>query len=340
MHKQKVMIAGVGGASLGTEICKALLLAGRYEVYGCDISSTAYGMHDPAFTATYKVDQDQYLDSVLHACECAGVRILLPGGEQPMVLLGEGREKLSEAGITLVGNSKDVVSICSNKAATFDYLQQLGIRIPKTTVLHNAADLHEIGLPCIVKPSTGTGGSVSVFFATTVEEAMMYAEFIRRNSGKPIAQEYIDIIEGEFTIGVLSYPDRSIASSIAMHRSLDAKLSLSYRGKGGVISSGYSQGYIDEFQDLCRQAEVIALALGSIGPLNIQGRVCGGVLLPFEINPRFSASTYLRALAGVNEVDIYLQYLENGIKPEKFCIQPGWYLRSLTEQFIPKGSLQ
>jgi carbamoyl-phosphate synthase large subunit len=164
---------------------------------------------------------------------------------------------------------------------------------------------------------------------------MIYAEFIRRSGTQPIAQEYVDITEGEFTIGVLSLPNRQVVGSIALRRELSAKLSVAYRGRGGVISSGYSQGYIDEYPEFCRQAEHIAMVIGSGGPVNVQGRVRDGVLLPFEINPRFSASAYLRALAGFNEIDIFLRYLESGEKPRQVETRTGWYLRSLTETFVP-----
>jgi carbamoyl-phosphate synthase large subunit len=340
MHKQKVMIAGIGGASLGTEICKTLLMAGGYEVYGCDISATAYGMYDSGFTATYKIDRDRYLDDILDACADSGTHWLLPGGEQPMVLLGQAKDQLTAADIVLVGNDSGVVALCSDKEATFKHLNSCGIFIPKTTFINQAVDLDMVGFPCIVKPSTGTGGSVSVFFALSVDEAMIYAEFIRRNGGQPIAQEYVDEQEGEFTIGVLSLPDGSVVSSIAMRRSLDAKLSVAYRGRGGVISSGYSQGYIDLFPDLCSQAVKIATAISSRGPLNIQGRVRDGFLLPFEINPRFSASNYLRAMAGINEVDMFIKHLLTGKHPAPATIKPGWYLRSLTEKYVSGNQLK
>jgi carbamoyl-phosphate synthase large subunit len=88
---------------------------------------------------------------------------------------------------------------------------------------------------------------------------------------------------------------------------------------------------IDEFAPLRAQAERMAAALGSTGPLNIQGRVRQGVLLPFEINPRFCASDYLRALAGCNQPDIFLQYLAYGTVAPPQPLRPGYYLRSLSE---------
>lgn len=335
-----VMIAGIGGASLGTELMKTLRLAGRYRVYGCDISPTAFGLYDAGFEHTSLVDRDDYVRSVIAACQAAGAAFVLPGGEQPMTLLGAAVDTLSRAGITLVGNSARVIGLCSDKAATFAELDRIGVHAPVTVPLDAPAAIDRVGLPCIVKPATGSGGSAAVFFATSADEALMYAAFMRNAGLQPLAQEYVDVDEGEFTIGVLSLPDGRVVSSIALRRSLDAKLSLAYRGRGGVVSSGYSQGYIDAFPDLCAQAEHIATAIGSTGPVNVQGRLRDGRLLPFEINPRFSASTYLRALAGVNEPDMYLRYLAVGEMPTRPTIRIGWYLRSLTERYVPGAEVK
>jgi carbamoyl-phosphate synthase large subunit len=334
------MIAGIGGASLGTEIHKCLRLCAGYETYGCDVSPTAYGLYDSGFAETYRVSRENYAQGVINACQDAHATWLIPGGEQPLTLLAEASADLTRAGIQLVANNPGVVGLFGDKESTFKRLAALGIPIPRTIALGQASDLAHVGLPCIVKPGTGSGGSVAVFYAVTADEAMIYADFIRRSGHVPVAQEYVDVDEGEFTVGVLSLPDGRVAGSIALRRALDAKLSVAYRGRGGLVSSGYSQGYIGEFPDICSQAEQIAKAIESRGPINIQGRVRKGVLLPFEINPRFSASTYLRALAGFNEVDMMLRFLIAGDVPASPTIRPGWYLRSLTETYVRDEQLK
>jgi carbamoyl-phosphate synthase large subunit len=248
--------------------------------------------------------------------------------------------QFAREGINVVTNDAETVSFFSDKLATFKKLKACGVPIPKTSELCTASDILEVGLPCIVKPATGSGGSSAVFFAVTIDEALIYAEFIHRNGSVPIVQEYVGDDEGEFSIGVLSLPDKRVVGSIALRRMLNAKLSVSYRGRGGVVSSGYSQGYIDAFPNLCVQAEKIANLIQSRGPINIQGRVRNGLLMPFEINPRFSASTYLRALAGFNEIDILLDYLIGAQIPLPYSIKPGWYLRSLTENYISKEDVK
>lgn len=335
-----VMIAGIGGASLGTELMKCLAAANGYQLFGCDISPTAYGLYDAAFAKTYVVDRNDYISSVVAACRDAGARWLVPGGEQPMVLLAAARDTLDSHGLRLVSNTPEVVKLCSNKAATFRWLTEVGATVPRTAIAADSGSIRSVGIPCVIKPSTGSGGSAMVFFAASLEEAEIYVAYIQRAGGTPIAQEYVDHAQGEFTIGVLSLPDGRLASSIALRRSLDSKLSVLSSGRGGLISTGYTQGYIADFPDIRRQAELIARRIDSRGPINVQARVRDGVLIPFEINPRFSASVYLRALAGCNEPDLLIKYLVTGVIPDPRPVREGWYLRSLAETFVPVGEMK
>ncbi len=337
--RTRVLIAGVGGASLGTEIAKSLKLVDRYQVFGADISPAAFGLYDENFEATFLVRREAYIADIIDICKKCGAEFIIAGGEQPMTLLGAASNELKAVGVRLLGNSSELVFAYSDKKEAFDRLHAAGVDIPKTVVADSDGAFDVVGLPCIVKPATGSGGSASVFFATSIDEALTYAAFIRRSGAVPLAQEYIDAANGEFTVGVLSLPDTEIVGSIALRRSLDAKLSVAYRGRGGLISSGYSQGHIGDYPEVRRQAERIAGIIQSRGPINVQGRLKNGTFVPFEINPRFSASTYLRALAGFNEVDILIRHARDGAVPVMPTIRSGWYLRSLTEKFVEEREM-
>lgn len=330
----RVMVAGVGGASLGTEIAKALRLSPAFTVFGCDISATAYGVGDSLFENTFVVDGHRYVESVLDACRVASAQWVIPGGERPTGLLTAAASALGESHIRLATNAQSVVAALSDKSQTFAILAAAGIEIPRTVDARSAEAVSDLGSPCVVKPATDSGGSALVFLAATTEDALVYAEHVVQSGRMPIAQEYIPEDEGEFTIGVLHGSDGTFLGSLALRRALDSKLSLQARVPAGVISSGYSQGYVDDFPEVRRQAQAIAEAVGSRGPLNVQGRVRDGVLVPFEINPRFSASTYLRALAGFNDVERFLRYECDGEVMPPARVRSGWYLRSLTEKYV------
>jgi carbamoyl-phosphate synthase large subunit len=332
-----VLIAGIGGASLGTEVLKCLIAAGGYRVYGCDISPLAYGHFQPGFARTFTLERDGYAAAVLDLCLRLGVRAVIPGGEEPMVLLGQGANEFQRRGVRVASNDPAVVELCSNKGALFDRLTALGFPIPRTVTVTTPDEFAEVGYPCVVKAATGTGGSSYVFLAADRSEVALYLSHILANRPSAVVQEYVPLDGGEYTIGVLSLPDGRLVGAVAMKRLFHSKLSVAARTSCGLISSGYSQGWIGSVPELTAQAEAIARGLGSRGPINVQARVRDGVLLPFEVNPRFSASTYLRTLAGCNEIDVYLRAVLDGTDPVWGPVRAGHYLRSLAEVVVPTG---
>ena len=338
--RTKVLVAGLAGASLGTEILKCLKQAGEYDVYGCDIAALAYGLYSDILKGSFVIDRDNYIQSVVDLCLANGISYIIPGGEQPMVVLAAANEVLKANMLVLVSNSPSIIELFSNKERTFNYLKSIGVPTPFTKRVKNREDISEISFPCIVKPSSGTGGSDSVFLATNLEECSLYVELLIKNKREVIVQEYIDVEEGEFTVGVLSDTNANIIGSVAMRRVFDSKLSIAYKGAKGLISSGYSQGLIADFKGIRTQAENIAKKAGSTGPFNVQGRLKNGVLVPFEINPRFSASTHLRNLAGFNEIHLYLRHLTHGEDSYRWSLREGYYLRSFDEMYVPLNEIK
>jgi len=331
--RPSVLIAGIAGASLGTELLKCLIAANRYVVYGCDVSPYAYGHYD-GFEKTFLVDRTSYVGSVLEVCRKHRIEFVVPGADEPSLLLSASQHRFKESGVHVASNTPELVQRFSNKASTFETLAALGFPTPQTLVVKTEETVRQMNFPCVVKPVTGTGGSAYVFLASDADEAQLYVRYIVKSGRQALLQEYVPHGDGEFTVGVVSYPDATIATSIALRRLFEHKLSVLQRSSVGVISSGYSEGLIDAFPEVCDQAAAIATAVGSKGPLNIQGRMRNGTFVPFEINPRFSASVYLRTLAGVNEVDLYLHNVITGERKPQPRIKTGYYLRSLTELFV------
>jgi carbamoyl-phosphate synthase large subunit len=220
-------------------------------------------------------------------------------------------------------------------------MEEKGIRVPQTKQLSSEEDVAGFNnYPCVIKPATSSGASNLVFVAENEEESAFFAGYLLRRGLKPLLQEYIDSHE-EYTIGVLSMPSGEIVGSIALKRFLEHKLSTMSRYDDRVISSGWSQGLIEDFSEVRQQAEKIARMIGSTWALNIQGRQDRhGAFYPFEINPRHSGTTYLRALAGFNEPHILLQRCLKKKMPRPQTLRHGYYLRSFEEKYVPKGALR
>jgi carbamoyl-phosphate synthase large subunit len=343
--KIAVLIAGIGAGSLGLEIYKSLRLTGTYSLIGTDVSEKAFGLYGEEFDKTYLLKRTpaaEYAAQLLEIALKDGAAAIAPGAEEVHRILAANRALFEERNILLMLNTQHVIDVCSDKTRTLEYLAGRGIPVPRTEDIASEEDVKRFGaFPCVVKPAANSGGSNLVFIAEDAEEAAFFVRYLARRGYQASLQEYINS-PNEFTVGVLSAPSGEILASVALKRFHENKLSYSLRYGDRVISSGWSQGLIDEFPDVTAQAERIAKALDSRWALNIQGRVDEkGVFYPFEVNPRHSGTTYLRAMAGVNEPDILLQHcLRNAPAPASRELRKGYYLRAFTEKFIPVDSVR
>ena len=73
------------------------------------------------------------------------------------------------------------------------------------------------------------------------------------------------------------------------------------------LSTGYSQGFIIDHPLIRTYCEKLVLKLGMRGPANIQCRLEDNEIKIFEVHPRFSGTSSIRALAGFNEPDILIR---------------------------------
>jgi len=128
---------------------------------------------------------------------------------------------------------------------------------------------------------------------------------------------------------------RNILSSLSNRLKIENRTQNKKLGNILAISSGISQGEIGPFPEVAKQCEEVALALGARGPLNIQCRLVDRVVYIFEINPRFSGTTSLRAMVGFNEPDVLIRkhVLNEKIIPH-FKYGSGIILRGLSEVLI------
>jgi carbamoyl-phosphate synthase large subunit len=318
------------------EVAKCLHLDGGFTVYGCDISSRAFGHFSEVFDGTVTVDRSEPLIKMKDFHTQNPFDFLIAGGDEVARICATLDEELAEFGVQFIGNDPSVVALCSDKFTSMRRLREIGIATPWTDLLVNC-DAHDEDLPypLIVKPRRESGGSRGVSVVQSVREFSQLKGTLAIVGDNYVCQEYLAQQTDELTIGVLSDSERNPAGAILMRRSFHSRLSVMESTAAFLISSGSSQGDIFTNPAIADQALAIATALKSLGPMNIQGRLRGEVLLPFEINPRFSASVYLRALAGVNEPALLIRHLVDGTPLDYPQYTNGLALRAFTEVFIP-----
>jgi len=341
--KISVVVTGVGGGGYGRQVMKALRLANtRYKIVATDMSPISYGLYeaDKHYLIPSAKSQD-YIDSLIRICRLEKAKILIPGSEPELLVIAHNINQFKQEGLIPLINSTEVTDICMDKHKLFNFLSRKGVPCPKYKAFLSNSDLLDIDYyPVVVKPSKGSGGSNMVFLAQDPEELKFFSSYLRKYGYEPLIQEYVGSYEEEYTTGILSIEKGEVLGSFALRRNIMSGLSrrIMLRDKKDnllVISSGISQGVVEGFDKVRKQAEHIANILGSQGPLNIQGRMMGDQLYTFEINPRFSGTTSIRAMMGWNEPDILIKYYLFGEKPSQCTYRYGYALRDLSEKYIP-----
>lgn len=344
-----VLVTAIGGAGYGEQILKALRLAGGYRIVGADSSRDCanFAQVDHAVTLP-KASDPNYLDALLDVGSAFGVDAIFNGCEPELRVVSAQRERLERAGFLVPLNPKSVIDTCMDKRATAEFFDAAGFPHPRSVELTSLDDLDRVDwFPVVVKPATGGGGSVDCHIAQTPRELRHLAELLDLGRRSMLVQEYVGRPEDEYTVGVLHDLNGEFLNSIAVRRELGGALGAKLRvpnrtgrsdlGEELVISSGFSHGYIGPYPEVTGPCERLAAALGVRGAVNIQCRLVDGVAQVFEINPRLSGTTSLRAMVGYNEPDVLLRrhVLGETVTP-RFAYRSARIHRSLIEHFVPE----
>lgn len=318
----KVFVTGAG-ALLGQGIIKSLERAEtRYEVVAADPNPLSPGLFwaDRGYIVPFASDP-MFLARIEEILLSEKPDIVLVGTDVELPVFAEHRSRLEqEFGTKILVSSARVVRIADDKYETFRFLEEAGLKPPRSALPEEKESLEaliqNVGFPLIVKPRVGArSAGVSL-----VRDYDALSAAIAGREGL-VVQELAGAESEEYTSSALVF-DGSPHASIVMRRDL----------RDGNTHRAYVEAY-PRLNAFVRKA---ATALQPFGPVNFQFRTDrAGTPRIFEINARFSGATPLRALAGFNEVDLCIRHLVLGepvAQPDG--IREGVILRPIGEQFV------
>lgn len=348
MSKINVMITGIGGGGVGEQILKCLRMSTlNYNIVGCDMNRNSMGLTkvDKAYIVPSANDIN-YIECILNLCKKNNIQVLFHGSEPEMRVLSDNREIFREHNIFIPLNPKKVIDTCMDKHFTMCFLRNNGFEIQKFWEIKEEQDLEKVDIfPVVLKPSIGGGGSVNTFIAQNKEELHLFGKYLLNIYKQFLVQEYIGNVNSEYTVGVLHTHEGNYVNSIAVKKNIMSGLSNKTRilnrtgrselGEYLAISSGVSQGEIGCFEEVTEPCKKIAQKIGCTAAINIQCRIHNGKMYVFEINPRISGTSSLRAMVGYNEPDLLIRenILEEKIQTD-FPYKSGYIARGLSETYI------
>jgi carbamoyl-phosphate synthase large subunit len=331
---QETVLVTSAGSIIAQGIIKSLNLANeekdnpvKYQIIAADMSPDAAGLYraDDGILLPPASSPD-YIDCLINLCRKREVKAIFVGSDDELLTVACARTRIEResAARALVGHI-DPISKARDKWKTFEFCKINDLPYAASALPSDREEFaREFGFPLVVKPREGYG-SVQFNIVKNKEEMDFSIQAIEKAGWHAIIQEFL--AGEEYTTGItVDTLGRKIMSSISIRK---------------IIKHGQTyKAFVEDFAPIRESAEKFASKLGAKGAINIQAKLQGDKPIIFEVNPRFSASCPIRAVAGVNEPDIVFR---NEILKEEVSVKTYkkiFCMRYWNEVYIPMSTYE
>jgi carbamoyl-phosphate synthase large subunit len=326
MEQLKVLVTGAG-ALLGMGILRSLRMAHRpLRIFTADPDYQAPGhwLGDCAFTIPL-ADDPAFLTSLEELVWSEKIEMVFIGTDAELGILSREKQRLeAECGVRVVVSPPEMINTAKDKWLTAKFLEKEGFPFPQTAVVEDREGIHalvkSVGFPLLGKPRR-LARSVGVEKITSPEAL----EALCLRAKDFIIQEFLPDDQGEFTAGCLVTEGQCRACVVLRRDLRDGNTCRAFSDTSG------------RYEKLLAD---VAERLKTEGPCNLQFRIRRGEPVIFEVNPRFSGTTPVRAIFGHNEVEAMIDYLMDGKPIAKPQIREGAVLRTMSDIFINQDQLE
>jgi len=297
------------GSGVGQSVINSLRLSRLpIKTIGFGTNPFAYGLYDcNAYDYTKSIYEEGYIENLINKCHEYNIDLIIPGHDDEALIFSRNEDRFVAEGIKVLVSDEKLVSVCRDKERMSNELNKIAdvfVKCYDYTTLHSDIENGKVKFPFIAKPRSG--------FGSKGIEIIRGKDDLVKISNDHIVQELaIPAREDPNFAFYLSQINKGINPQVS-----EISIQLVYSPEGVLmgrmfsynkLSNGvpieiipYENRYIWEVIDKLTPG---LLQLGLKGPLNIQGRLTDQGLKLFEMNPRFTGITGLRALMGFNEVE-------------------------------------
>ena len=316
------LITGVGGP-LGQGIVKASRKSKvPCRLIGTDRAKLSVGLDwvDESEILPDCSDSEKYITALITVCQKFNVQLILPGSEGEIRVISTNIEHIERNTCAkLVAAPLPILEICFDKLRTCYFLEEQGLNYPAYAPLKDDERTNQLlaqqGYPLLAKPCRGSG-SQGIFIIRSNTDL----QYIQSLNKEYVLQELLQPDDQEYTVGIYTTTAGEQISGICMRRELAA-------------GNTYRAWVVPE-KTVLKQATDVVKKLGILGPCNVQLRLTERGAIPFEINPRFSGTTGMRAQFGYNEVEMVIRDVVLNEAVPQPTVQTGTALRFWEEHYL------
>ena len=267
-----------------------------------------------------RINHSEYFEKLLDICQQRQVRLLIPLNDLELPYLAKQRDRFLAIGTIPVVSSPEVIDICFDKFATFQFLQKLGISAPKTylslTEAREAIGRGDITFPLVVKPRWGSA-SIGIEYPDDDEELELAYRFVK----KSIMKSFLAEVSSSDPERCILIQERLIGQEYGLDiiNNLDGSYITTFVKRKLTMRAGETDRAVTvENEELKQLGEKIGQKLGHIGNLDCDVIVGQKGLCVLELNPRFGGGYPFSQMAGAN-IPAALIAWANGEEPD-----PSW----------------
>ncbi len=285
--------------------CFREALGERGQVFVADMNPDAPALReaDRAFVLP-PIGDPSYFDRIITICQQHRVLLLISVNDLELPLVARHSAQFMAVGTIPIISSPDVIDICFDKLATFEFLKRCDLPAPKTYLslaeARQALSKGEIAFPLVVKPRWGTA-SLYVEFPEDDEELELAYQLVRRKLPRSILADagtndpersvlIQERLRGqEYVLDIINDLDGRYVTTL-----VKLKLSHSEEGEGA-----YDVVTVESDQ-LERLGKAIGQQIGHVGILDCDAFINEKGSYALEMNPRFGGGYVFSHLAGAN----------------------------------------
>jgi carbamoyl-phosphate synthase large subunit len=310
-----VVVTGVGGG-VGESVLRALRLSKhRWRVVGLDAELWGAGLY--ACHTGYRVPparDEEYINSLMSIIRSEGASVVIPGSDPELPALAAHRDSLRDAGVIPLVGGTEAVRLCRDKLAGARFFQEHGLPFVRTVPIREAETLvEEVGFPLVVKP---VGGSASRGVAVVFDDQELARYSDREDL---VVQEYL--VPATTGRGKAELRRQDVERDGILRQEHEISVQVLHDHEGHYLQTFTSRNVLHHgvpvqidpwpaapaVEPVARKMAELLMKQGLMGPCNFQCKLTEAGPVFFEINPRFTGITAVRAAMGFNEVEAVLR---------------------------------
>ena len=297
------------GSGIGQSVINSLNLSRLpLKTIGFGTNPFAYGAYDcDAYDYTLDIYANDFIENMIQKCIEHEIDLLIPGLDDEVLLYAQHLMKFEDIGIKVLCSGKELIEICRDKERMSNELNKVADvfvkSFNKATLLEDI-ETGKVQFPFIAKPRGGFASRGIEIIRNlddlaNINEAHIIQELAIPRKDDPNFDFYLSQIANkrnpqvsEVSIQLVYSPESELMGRMFSYNKLNNGVPIE------VVP--YENEYVWSIVD---QLTPTLISMGLCGPINIQGRITENGLKLFEMNPRFTGITGLRALMGFNEVE-------------------------------------